>query len=275
MYCRYLIKKKNTINNAMKKSFAYIVLLAIAFPFAGCKEDLPTLFNEPDGIYFSTAADSLYYTFAKYPNRLVDTLKIPVTVLGKPANVDRVINVQKGTGADVNATEGVHFRLLPPYTLPAGKISTLIPVAVYRTKDMDSIMINFRLQLSANEYFVSGISSKTAHKVSLAYLQKPPTWGDIGGIMWAGYSANFGTWTKTKYKVILDALYDPVSDSTVSEFPFSRFGPPASYIQYLTFVKNYIRTNYPGNYSNPIGTGATLRDPDANNAVIQVGPANY
>jgi hypothetical protein len=75
--------------------------------------------------------------------------------------------------------------------------------------------------------------------------------------------------------VVLDALYDPVSDTTISEFPFSRFGPPAVYIQYLQLVKNYIRTKYPGNYSIPRGIGATLRDPDNRDSVIQVGPSNY
>jgi len=129
--------------------------------------------------------------------------------------------------------------------------------------------------LKANENFVSGISAKTSLKIKVGYLQKPPTWGDLTGLQWAGYSTNMGTWTKTKYKVVLEALYDPVSDTTVSEFPFSRFGPPAIYIQYLQLVKNYIRTKYPGNYSTPLGVGPTLRDPDANNNVIQVGPANY
>ena len=84
-----------------------------------------------------------------------------------------------------------------------------------------------------------------------------------------------GTWTRTKYKVVLDALYDPVSDTTVSEFPYGRSQPPAIYIQYLQLVKNYIRTKYPGNYSFPRGIGATLRDPDNKDSVIQVGPSNY
>jgi len=146
---------------------------------------------------------------------------------------------------------------------------------IYRTGDMDSLSINFKFQLKANENFVSGISAKTSLKIKVGYLQKPPTWGELTGLQWAGYSLNMGTWTKTKYKVILDALYDPVSDTTVSEFPFGRSQPPAIYIQYLQLVKNYIRTNYPGNYSIPRGIGATLRDPDNKDSVIQVGPSNY
>jgi hypothetical protein len=259
----------------MKKSIAYIIIFVFTVALAACKEDIPTLFSSPNGIYFSYTADSLVYTFAKYPNRLVDTLKIPVTVLGNAATTDRVLTVEKVSESGLNATEGAQYKLLPPYTMPAGKVSTSIPVVIYKTGDMDSIQFNFKLKLSENENFVSGISAKAFLKIKVGYLQKPPTWGEIGGIQWAGYSTNFGTWTKTKYKVVLDALYDPVSDTTVSEFPYSRFGPPAIYIQYLQLVKNYIRTKYPGNYSTPLGVGPTLRDPDANNNVIQVGPANY
>ncbi|MOA44232.1 hypothetical protein D3C78_1664710 [compost metagenome] len=88
----------------------------------------------------------------------------------------------------------------------------------------------------------------------------------------AGYKDNFGTWTKTKYKLILDALYDPKTGTTVTEFPGSRFLPPVLYNQYVAIVRNYIKANYPGNYG---GSGATLLDPDNNNMPVQVGPANY
>jgi len=257
----------------MKKGIYYTILFAAILQ--GCKEDVPTVFAEPDGIYFSAPADSMTYTFAKYPNRLSDTLKIPVTVLGKPAATDRTISLEKLSGVDINGTEGVHYKLLQPYTIPAGKVSTMLPVVIYRTGDMDSLSINFKFQLKANENFVSGISAKTSLKIKVGYLQKPPTWGDLTGLQWAGYSLNMGTWTRTKYKVVLDALYDPVSDTTVSEFPYGRSQPPAIYLQYLQLVKNYIRTKYPGNYSYPRGIGATLRDPDNKDSVIQVGPSNY
>ena len=257
----------------MKKGIFYIILFAAILP--GCKEDVPTVFAEPDGIYFSAPADSMTYTFAKYPTRSSDTLKIPVTVLGKPAGTDRTISIEKLSGADINGTEGIHYKLLQPYTIPAGKVSTTIPVVIYKTGDMDSLSFNFKFQLKANENFVSGISAKTSLKIKVGFLQKPPTWGELTGLQWAGYSLNMGTWTRTKYKVVLDALYDPVSDTTISEFPYSRFGSPAIYIQYLQLVKNYLRTKYPGNYSFPRGIGATLRDPDYKDSVIQVGPSNY
>ena len=258
----------------MKKRYFSIILLLPVLLFSACEQD-PTLFDQPDGIYFNTTADSVSYSFAKYPNRTVDTLRIPVMVLGDATAQDRPITIEKLTEPELNGIEGVHYKLLSPYNMPAGRIKTELPVVVFRTADLDSHFVAFRLQLKADENFASGISSKSTVKVKLSFLQKPSTWGEPGGSQWAGFNGNFGTWTKTKYKVVLSALYDPVSDTTVSEFPYLRIGAPAISFQYLQFVKNYIRTNYPGNYSTPLGIGPTLRDPDANNSVIQVGPANY
>lgn len=259
----------------MKRKIVSILCIITAVGFIACKQDTPTLFNDLGGIYFSASSDSILYTFAKYPSRTVDTIKVPVTVLGSPTNVDREIAIEKLTGADVNAIEGVHYKLLPPYKMPANQVTTQLPVVVYRTGDLDSIIATIKLAVKANSSFGLGITSKTSIKIKTGYLQKPPTWGDLTGIQWAGYSTNLGTWTKTKYKVVLDALYDPVGDTTITEFQYSRFGPPAIYAQYLQLVKNYLRTKYPGNFSIPRGIGPTLRDPDARDSVIQVGPANY
>jgi len=259
----------------MKKIISYIFSIVVVLFFAACKEDVPTMFNQTDGVYFNTTADSLFYSFAKYPSRTSDTIKLPVNVLGNVMGTDREISVDVVNGTGMNGVQGVHYKLLGPYKLPANSFSTVLPVVVYRTPDLDSVAINFTLKLTPNANFSAGVTTKTNLKIKIAYLQKPPTWGEIGVSQWAGYISNFGTWTKTKYKVILDALYDPVSDTTISEFPYNRSAAPAAYLQYLQLVKNYIRNNYPGNYSTPLGVGPTLRDPDAANSVIQVGPANY
>jgi hypothetical protein len=263
----------------MRRSRIFILLGALALVFASCKPDAPLQFNSTDGVYFNAASDSVFYTFAKSPKKLIDTLKIPVSVLGKPNAQDRELTIVGTKGNGDNAIEGTHFKLLPPYTMPANAVSTLVPVVIYRTGDIDSIVPKFTLQLKENNSFGLGITAKTSVRVKLGYLQKPPTWGDPTGLPWAGYITNFGTWTKTKYQLVLDALYNPIADTTISEFPIgNRFAGqfPASYTQYLQIVKNYIRTKYPGNYSSPLGVGATLRDPDiSGNPIIQVGPANY
>ena len=72
----------------MKKQIAFL-LLSTTIGFVACKQDVPQMYDQEDGIYFSAVTDSLSYTFAKYPNRTVDTIKLPVTVLGDPLGMDR------------------------------------------------------------------------------------------------------------------------------------------------------------------------------------------
>lgn len=267
----------------MKKTLFITISALLALGYMACKQTLGVEFSQPPAIYFGTPAvyapstGYTAYSFAKYPSRIVDTIKVPVYLLGDTASVNREISVSVADSSAANGIAGQDFKLLPPYYLPAHATSSVIPVVVYRTSVLDTGSVTFFLKVKANQNFQPGITAQTTWKITVSYLQKPATWdiGSGGTVGWALYPANLGTWTKTKYKLVISALYNPIADTSITEFPYSRFQPPAIYIQYLQLVKNYILTNYPGNYSTPIGIGPTLRDPDANNAVIQVGPANY
>lgn len=258
----------------MKKIFISIPVLAGLFFYIACSPKKPAVFEQKSGIYFGATTDSLLYSFAKYPKRMTDTLHIPVKMLGDAPSTDKTFNIETVNVTGKAAVAGVHFKLLNPYTMPAGQLATTIPVVVYRTPDMDTTVFSFKLQLQANEDFETGMTTKSTYLVNVAYLQKPANWGTSTGLVWwAGNKSNFGTWTRTKYKLILDALYDPEHDTTVTEFPFGT-GTNALPIGalYLQTVKNYIRINYPANYG---GTGNILTDPDASNLPVQVGAANY
>ncbi|QIL40509.1 DUF4843 domain-containing protein [Pedobacter sp. HDW13] len=249
--------------------------LSISF-FSGCSKD-PALFAEADAIYFGTADTSISYSFAKYPKKLKDTINVPVNVLGNSAATDRSFSVEILPSANNAAIEGTHFKLLTNLIIPAKSVMGMLPVVVYRTADLENgkqVKINLKLKKDQN-FAAEGITTKQKITINLGYMQKPDSWGEFTGTVtgfFAGYQTNFGTWSPTKYKVILDALYDPATGVTITEFPGSRFSPPVAYNLYLATVRNYIKTNYPGNYGLP---GAVLNDPDNGNKPIQVGPANY
>lgn len=259
----------------MKSIKSYLPLFFAILLFVGCEED-PTLFAETDGLSFGTSDPNIYYSFAKYPTKLTDTVQIPINVFGNAAATARPIDIEILTGADLTAVAGVHFKVLGNNVIPANSFKTIIPVVVYRTVDLESTTVKFALKIKQNSAFPgAGITTQQSVTINLAYIQQPATWGTLTGSAFAGYNTNFGTWTKTKYKLILEALYDPIKGETITEFPIgSRFAGqhPVAYDHYVAAVRNYIKINYPGNYGGP---GATLKDPDANNQVIQVGPANY
>jgi len=276
-----MLYKKKLIQNhkKMKLKIQYIIAFLIIGSIFGCKED-PALFKESDGLYFGTADTTLSYSFAKYPKKVKDIIEIPVNVLGNSTNASRSFNVEvvPGTGDGI-AVEGTHFKVLGNLNIPANAVVGKVSVEVYRTADLDAgKAVKFTIRLKRDEHFpAEAITAKQKLTINLAYLQKPASWGELNGTVtgfWAGFNTNFGTWTPTKYKIILDALYDPTIGETVTEFPGSRFAGqfPTVYTQYLAIVRNYIKNNYPGNYGLP---GPILTDPDNSNLPIQVGPANY
>lgn len=259
----------------MKIRFQYIIAFLSILSFIGCEKS-PTLFKEADGVYFGTKTSDTAYSFAKYPKKIADTIRIPVKVLGNSFGADRPIEFEIVASTDPNAAiEGTHFKMLNNNVVAANSYNGVIPVAVYRTADLEAGgSVKFTIRLKQNKDFPSeGITSKKEVTVNLAYIQQPANWGTYpNGTLFAGNQSNFGTWTPAKYKLILEALYNPETGETVTEFPgFSGFSATIQNNQYVAIVRNYIKANYPGNYT---GTGAKLIDP-ATNLPIQVGPANY
>lgn len=261
----------------MKILFNSLLIFFTCNLFFSC-EDKPMLFGDEDALYFGTSDTLLAYSFAKYPKRLSDTLYVPFQVLGKAMAEDRAIAIEVLPAAGGRpAVEGQHYKIPDQGIIAANSLTGKLPVVIYRTTDMEEgATISFVLKIKPNEDFKTiGIAKSQKLQINLAYMQKPASWGEFTGTItgfFAGYSTNFGTWTPTKYKVILDALYDESTETTITEFPGSRFSPPIIYNQYVAIVRNYIKANYPGNYGL---AGPKLTDPDNNNSVIQVGPANY
>jgi hypothetical protein len=277
------------IHLAMKKIFNQIVLSALLLCFSACTREDIVMFNEPPSVYFGVATktasasqNSSTYSFAKRPTKTVDTLYIPVTVSGAVSSKDRMVDVAvlDSAIADTNfvkGVEGVDFKLIEPVIVPANAYKTSLKVVLYRSATLAFKKINFFFRIIPNADFELGITAQTQWQVKVSYIQKPDNWEYLsnGVGAWAVQNSKFGTWTVTKYKIILEALYNPVADSTITEFPISRFTTSDLYNNYLQIVKNYILTKYPGNYSNPLGVGNSITDPDASNRYIQVGPANY
>jgi hypothetical protein len=268
----------------MKKMFLLGGIMIVLLAGAGCKPESPTLFTSPASLYFGAPnVFSLNYTsgtqfsFATYPHRTVDTFLVQITLSGTPSPKDRSFSVVPLDTTAANAVEGTDYLLQPSYTLPANAASVNIPVILYRTPILDSVATNFYLKVVPNKDFSASTNAQSVYNIQVTYLQKPSTWDLMpsGVTGWAGVKTNFGTWTKTKYLLILNALYNPVTDSSVANFPYySAAGQyPPVFTQYLQLVKNYLNLNYPGNYG---GVGPTLRDPDApNDTTIKVGPADY
>jgi hypothetical protein len=262
----------------MKNKILLGCIVVVILGGFGCKPESPTQFSQRPTLYFGTPnisnpllVSGTQFSFATYPHRVIDTFMVQVSLLGDPSPKDRELSVVVLDTVAANAKPGADFKLLPPYVLLANATSVKIPLVLYRTPVLDSISINFFLKIAANESFSAPNNSQGLYNVQVLYLQKPLDW-DATSTGFKGWAlSNLGLWTKTKYQMILEALYNPLADSSISSFP--TYSPPLPiYTQYLQMVHNYIATTYPGNYT---GVGPVLLDPDHHNDTIKINPTNY
>ena len=196
----------------------------------GCEKSELVRYEEPAMIYvyreaFNNDGDSVAYSFAIKANNLqVDTIKVPVRIMGDATNTDR--EVKLAVIADsTTAVEGTHYEFLP-YHIPAGEFSADLPVLVKRTADLKNQEVRLLLQVTASKDFQPGIPhSPVAGNFAGAglkylvkindFLTKPSNW-DTRLIYY------FGTYSQVKFKFIIDIT--GITDFPVGSPPAFSFG---------------------------------------------------
>ncbi len=197
----------------MKNIFTKIVCTsALIAVLVSCQKSELTKYAEEDMIYvykdaFNTKKDSAGYSFAiKANSLLVDTVKVPVRIMGVAASKDREVKLA-AIKEFTTAVEGVHYTFLP-YIIPAGAYSADLPVVVKRTADMKTQEFRLQVQVIESKDFKPGIpNSPVAGNFAGASLQylikvndfltKPSNWD-------SQLISYFGTFSQAKYKFIID-----------------------------------------------------------------------
>lgn len=227
---------KNIFN---KLFFAFAVLLATA----SCKKSELTSYEQEDMIYiykeaFNAKRDSTVYTFAiRSGSLLIDTVKVPVRIMGNASNVDREVKLAVVTNA-TTAIEGTHYSLLT-YTIPAGAFSANLPVLVKRTPDMKTQMFTLWLEVIESKDFKPGVpKSAVAGNFAGAGLQymikisdflvKPSNWD-------SQLTSAFGTFSQVKYKFIIDVT---------GKTEFITGAAPLMSIGELQYYKAFVKNKY-------------------------------
>lgn len=77
-----------TINNLR----GLLVLVFLGIMSFSCNQEETMIFDTDGSVYFTTADYS--YSFLDYPGKQVDTIKLPVQIFGKTADVDRLVKIE-------------------------------------------------------------------------------------------------------------------------------------------------------------------------------------
>ncbi len=120
-------------------------------------------------------ADSLYINFMFYPDeKVIDTLKVQVRLLGMPQNASRyykVTPVVSGT----TAMSGQHYELEDVYEFPADTTRTWLEVYINRDESLQDSTFRLQLKFDSTDDFVEGLDEYKTFIVNITdNLDTPP-----------------------------------------------------------------------------------------------------
>lgn len=213
------------------KKIAYYLVAACAFVgMTSCEENKMEVYNDTPALYFKNVksgtdaqADSINHSFFIYDEDVtVDTAWVTINTMGFPENIDRPIKiVQTNVGEPLAAVAGTHFVSLDDsslkdyYCIPAGKVSTKIPVVLLRDKSLSFDQYRLELTIEQNEYFRPGIDAWRNFIITTTDLAVKPAMWDR---MWKYY---FGSsWGSVKMRFIITSTGLTDFDTYPSDYAY-------------------------------------------------------
>lgn len=199
-----------------------------------CNEQVPDLYNAPDGIYFNnrdaynTPTDTTTVTFV-YQADDVKTLDIPVKVqsLGRQATEDRPVNIRVYSD---NAQEYTDYELITPAVMPAYTSSFLYIVRLRRTEALRTELKSIFLELQSNEYFNTFLKQNTTGNGQLAtadILTYRIDFSDFYSTAPAGWRPEYvGVFAERKLRLLwklFDNVVDRTAYNTAGAIPFNKW----------------------------------------------------
>jgi hypothetical protein len=176
-----------------------------------CKKSELTSYTQPDMIYFykdyyNADKDSTVYSFAIKPDGLmVDTVKVPLRIMGVAASSDRSVTIQ--IVADSSTAQAEQYSVLPTI-VKAGAYTTNVPLLVKRMPALKTNDVRLLLEVGTSDNFLPGVYNSAASASrgggSLRYpvrindfLTKPSNWDSFVAIY-------FGAYSQVKYKLVIE-----------------------------------------------------------------------
>jgi hypothetical protein len=214
------------------------LLLVVTGLYTACKKSELTKFYEADNVYiykdaFNTSRDSILFSFAIRPAFLtVDTVKVPLRIMGSAQDRDRQVTVQ--VLADSSTAQQDRDFVILPTIIKAGEFTGFVPVLVKRSAAMKTAELRLMIQIGESADFKPGVpnslpqspraggSTKMLIKLN-DYLTKPTNWDSF-------LTFFFGSYSQVKYAFVINTTgrsefltsgADPVSSSQMNYYKVS------------------------------------------------------
>lgn len=227
-----------------------IIYLSLLFPLClgSCSEkDLDQFSSSQSSVYFNvpskteTYLESTIFSFSERTNS-IDTLAIPVALLGLPANTERFVDFEV-VADSTTAIKGVHYDFVEERIAVTPTVNSVnLQVILYRDASLQENDFVIRVNLKENEWFTVApreeiINSTTGKKVTL-YSHKITLTGKVAPPPMNRWNEGnyFGTYSIKKYMVV-----NEVNNIKPSDWEKAL---PSTVQIWATKTRNYLQRQY-------------------------------
>ena len=198
------------------KTYIHVAIGLLCTLNFACKKDELLSFNEKPKIYIykntlapvSPVKDSVTYSFAIKPATIaIDTVFVPLRIIGKAENRDRKVNYEVMS----TSTAIPESYTLLPATIKANSFEGRLAILVKKVPALKTKEEKLWLKVTASADFDLGVADQLSYLVKINdFLSKPPTWPDNF----------FGAYSNIKYDLIIKTTGYVAFNTQINEMRF-------------------------------------------------------
>lgn len=216
------------------KNWTLFILAIIVMGVSSCGENPDFVYHSQDNIYLDyedTTARMISYSFAYTPEKVEDTIYIPVKISGKIETYDRSFKLVVLDTA-TTAEPALHYEpFKDAYTMPADSGTVRVPVVIYnKDPELADKTVSLAFALVATEDFKIDFPHLNYAKISFSNRLEQPNW-------WMFWMGQLGLYSRVKHQLFL--ISTGTNDMPVMSEPDAYLRVPEALYhisQYTAFV---------------------------------------
>lgn len=182
------------------KNWTLFILIIIVAGVSSCGENPDFVYHSQDNIYLDyedTTARIISYSFAYTPEKVEDTIFVPVKISGKIETYDRSFKLLVLDTA-TTAEPVLHYEpFKDAYTIPADSGAVQVPVVIYnKDPELADKTVSLAFALEATNDFQIDFPHLNYAKISFSNRLEEPTW-------WMFWMGQLGLYSRVKHQLFL------------------------------------------------------------------------
>ena len=165
-----------------------LVLVFLGIMSYSCDQEETMIFETDGSVYFTTSDYS--YFFLDYPGKQIDTIKLPVQIFGKTADVDRLVKIELVTDdtSKVNTAPEELYSLIGGVVPANEQLGSVSLELKYADALQDTVYVFYVRIVPDDDFEDVSYNSRIVEVLFTAKEIQPANWNGYLRYFWGDYS---------------------------------------------------------------------------------------